>query len=187
MTVALTVGILVAGGVYLILRRELLKVTIGFVLLGHAVNLLFVTTGGLDRRLPALLGQNSSDTAADPLPQAFVLTAIVITFGITVYLLALMRADGLNKKHGEAGAGALGPEGAGDGRSAKIPPERRGDEPLADPLTDPEAARGGGSSSRESSSGESDEGDGEATGTADGAGERAEHSTEDQKAGKEKR
>ncbi|NJP67200.1 sodium:proton antiporter [Streptomyces spiramenti] len=108
MTAALTVGILVTGGVYLMLQRELLRATFGFVLLGHAVNVLFVTSGGLERRAPALLGQNSPEVAADPLPQAFVLTAIVITLGVTVYLLALMRAEGLHRKHhGE------GPEGEG--------------------------------------------------------------------------
>jgi multicomponent Na+:H+ antiporter subunit C len=98
MTAALTVGVLVAGGVYLILRRELLRVTLGFVLLGHAVNVLLVTSGGLGRREAPLLDQDSAGRAADPLPQAFVLTAIVITFGITVYLLALLRAEGLRRQ-----------------------------------------------------------------------------------------
>ncbi|WP_146056987.1 MULTISPECIES: sodium:proton antiporter [unclassified Streptomyces] len=147
MTAALTVGILVAGGVYMMLQRELLRVTFGFVLLGHAVNVLFVTSGGLDRRAPALLGQTAPEDAADPLPQAFVLTAIVITFGITVYLLALMRAEGLRRKHaGEQPEGdgpetpddldVLAAERAGTGRHSApgtgptdgidIPPERIG-------------------------------------------------------------
>lgn len=92
MTAALAVGILVAGGVYLILQPNLIRVAIGFVLLGHAVNILLVAAGGMSRRAAPLIGQSEIEQAADPLPQAFVLTAIVITFGITVYLLALVRA-----------------------------------------------------------------------------------------------
>lgn len=93
MTAAIAVGLLVAGGVYLILQRGLIRVVIGFVLLGHAVNVLVLSAGGMDRRGLPLIGQVDPDQAADPLPQAFVLTAIVITFGITVYLLALARAS----------------------------------------------------------------------------------------------
>lgn len=92
MTAALMVGLLVAGGVFLLLRRGLLRVILGFVLLGHAVNVLLVSAGGMARRGVPLLGEAEADVAADPLPQAFVLTAVVITFGITVYMLALARA-----------------------------------------------------------------------------------------------
>ncbi|MFY1699190.1 sodium:proton antiporter [Solwaraspora sp. WMMA2101] len=92
MTVALMVGILTAAGVYLILHRGLIRVIIGFVLLGHAVNALLLAAGGLWRREPPL-GEVDLATTADPLPQAFALTAIVITFGITVYLLALTLAS----------------------------------------------------------------------------------------------
>ena len=93
MTAAIAVGLLVAGGVYLILQRSLIRVVIGFVLLGHAVNVLVLSAGGMDRRGLPLIGRGDPAAAADPLPQAFVLTAIVITFGITVYLLALVRAS----------------------------------------------------------------------------------------------
>jgi multicomponent Na+:H+ antiporter subunit C len=91
-TAAIAVGVLVAGGVYLILQRGLLRVVLGFVLLGHGVNVLLVAAGGMDRRGVPLIGQVDPAEAADPLPQAFVLTAIVITFGITVFLLGLLRA-----------------------------------------------------------------------------------------------
>ena len=93
MTAAIAVGVLVAGGVYLVLQRGLVRVVIGFILLGHAVNVLVLSAGGMDRRGLPLIGQGDPAQAADPLPQAFVLTAIVITFGITVYLLALVRAS----------------------------------------------------------------------------------------------
>ncbi len=107
MTAAIAVGVLVAGGVYLILQRDLLRVVIGLVLLGHGVNILLVAAGGMARRGTPLIGQVDPDTAADPLPQAFVLTAIVITFAITVYLLAL------------AGAGA-GESADDDGEPAEV-------------------------------------------------------------------
>ena len=95
MTLALAVGILVAGGVYLILQRGLIRVAFGFVLLGHAANLVLLAAGGADRRTAALVsGATAEEVAAtaDPLPQAFALTAIVITFALTVYLFGLVAA-----------------------------------------------------------------------------------------------
>ncbi|MET0189010.1 MAG: sodium:proton antiporter [Pseudonocardia sediminis] len=94
MTAAIAVGLLVLGGVYLILQRGLYRVVLGFVLLGHAVNVVLLAAGGLERRAPALLGQVDAGQAADPLPQAFVLTAIVIAFAITVLLLGLLHRGG---------------------------------------------------------------------------------------------
>lgn len=89
MSTAVLVAVLVAAGVYLLLQRGLVRVTFGFVLLGHAANVVLLGAGGMDRRDPPLLAEGSAAQAADPLPQAFALTAIVIAFGITVYLLAL--------------------------------------------------------------------------------------------------
>jgi len=94
MTAAIIAGVLVAAGVYLLLQRGLVRVTIGFVLLGHAANVVLVASGGMAWRQAPLVGDGDTAQMADPLPQAFVLTAIVITFGITVYLLALARAGG---------------------------------------------------------------------------------------------
>ncbi|MCZ2822251.1 sodium:proton antiporter [Modestobacter sp. VKM Ac-2977] len=105
MTAALVVGLLVASGVFLLLRRGLLRVVLGFVLLGHAVNVLLVSAGGMQRRGVPLLGEAEADVAADPLPQAFVLTAVVITFGITVYMLALARAGDPGATTGEPAPG----------------------------------------------------------------------------------
>ncbi|MFD1661723.1 sodium:proton antiporter [Streptomyces caeni] len=93
MTAAIAVGVLTAGGVFLILRPGLIRITMGFVLLGHAANILLLASGGLNRRQAPLVGTGNPDRMADPLPQAFVLTALVITFGITVYLLGLARAQ----------------------------------------------------------------------------------------------
>ena len=89
MILALVIGALVTGAVYLLLQKDRLRVIIGFVLLSHAVNLLFFSAGGLDRRGEPLGSDPDLASTADPLPQAFVLTAIVIAFAITIYLLVL--------------------------------------------------------------------------------------------------
>lgn len=89
MTVAVTVAILTAGSVYLLMQREMVRIVLGFILLSHAVNLLLVSTGGPARRDAPFQGQVDVATAADPLPQAFTLTAIVISFAITIYMLTI--------------------------------------------------------------------------------------------------
>ncbi len=89
MTVATTAGLLVAGAVYLLLQREMLRVVLGFVLLGHAANLVLMAAGGTDRRGEPFGTPGDPSTIADPLPQAFVLTAIVIAFSITIFMLVL--------------------------------------------------------------------------------------------------
>lgn len=82
-----TAGILCACGTYLILGRQLSRIIIGIGLFGHGVNVLLVLSGG-DGGAPAFAG-GDVEGFADPLPQAFVLTAIVITFGVISFLLAL--------------------------------------------------------------------------------------------------
>ena len=84
---AVTAGFLCAAGTYLVLGRQLSRVVIGIGLIGHGVNVLLVLSGG-DGGAPAFAG-GDPDGFADPLPQAFVLTAIVITFGAIAFLLAL--------------------------------------------------------------------------------------------------
>jgi len=80
-------GVLCACGTYLVLGRQLSRVVIGIGLFGHGVNLLIVLSGG-DGGDPAFAG-GDTDQFSDPLPQAFVLTAIVITFGVIAFLLTL--------------------------------------------------------------------------------------------------
>lgn len=90
MSAALIVGILAAGGTYLILQRGLVRVSLGFVLLGHAATTLLLAAGGITTREIPFIGEGGPDAAmADPLPQAFALTAIVISFAITAFLLTL--------------------------------------------------------------------------------------------------
>jgi multicomponent Na+:H+ antiporter subunit C len=89
---AIVVGVLYGGAVYLMLRRSLFKLIIGLALLSHAANLLIFTSGGLSRARPPVLEDEQLRNAAglaDPLPQALVLTAIVIGFGVLSFALVL--------------------------------------------------------------------------------------------------
>jgi multicomponent Na+:H+ antiporter subunit C len=81
-------GTLCACGTYLLLARQLSRIILGIGLLGHGVNILLVLSGG-DGGDPAFVDGSDASSMADPLPQAFVLTAIVITFGVMSFLLAL--------------------------------------------------------------------------------------------------
>ena len=89
MTVALAAAaaLLFAIGTYLVLQRRLSRIIIGIGLMGHGANVLFLVSGR--RGDPPLAGSAPASDFSDPLPQAMVLTAIVITFGVTALLLAL--------------------------------------------------------------------------------------------------
>ncbi len=90
---AVAVGILFATGTYMMLRRNLVKIILGLGLLSNGANLLIFTSGGLRAGLPPIIGHNDktlSAAAADPLPQALILTAIVITFGVQAFALVLV-------------------------------------------------------------------------------------------------
>lgn len=89
---AIVVGGLYAAGFYLMLRRSIVKLIIGLALLSNAANLLIFTAGGLTRARPPLLSQGDLGPAgpfADPLPQAVILTAIVIGFGVLAFTMVL--------------------------------------------------------------------------------------------------
>jgi multicomponent Na+:H+ antiporter subunit C len=88
LVMALTVGGLYTVGFYLLLQRSLMRVLLGVVVLGHGTNLLLQLVGGPPARAP-IIGQSPTETFADPLPQALALTAVVITFALTTFLLAL--------------------------------------------------------------------------------------------------
>ena len=81
------VGVMVAAGVTLVLERSLTRILIGFVLIGNGVSVLFLVISGPAGTAP-IVGL-SDDPMSDPLPQAMVLTAIVITLGVTAFGLAL--------------------------------------------------------------------------------------------------
>lgn len=89
---AVLVGGLYATAIYMLLRRSLVRLLIGLGLLSHAANLLIFTAAGLTRTQPPVIDAKStalSTPFADPLPQALILTAIVISFGVTAFALAL--------------------------------------------------------------------------------------------------
>lgn len=89
MIIALTIAILVAGGVYLVMQRGMVRIVFGMGLLSHATNLLILATGIGAWRGEPFAERTDLGVAADPLPQAFVLTAIVITMATTAFMLAL--------------------------------------------------------------------------------------------------
>lgn len=86
--IALSIGVLVACGVYLLLRARTYPVILGIMLLGYAVNLFLVAMGRL-RAAEAPIIQYGVTSYVDPLPQALVLTAIVIGFGMAAFVIVL--------------------------------------------------------------------------------------------------
>jgi len=91
---AIVTGILYSSGIYLILRRSLVKLIIGLVLLGNGVNLLIFLMGGLTKGNPPIIPESAKhigELYADPLPQALVLTAIVISFGLQSFAIILIK------------------------------------------------------------------------------------------------
>ena len=89
LVLTIIMGVLFAAGVYAMLERSLTRVLIGFLLLGNAANLFLLIVMG-DPGVAPFFGAGSPDEMSDPLPQALTLTAIVITFAVSAFLLALI-------------------------------------------------------------------------------------------------
>ncbi len=89
---AFTVWVTLAAGVYLTLSRDALRIVLGLAVLGAAANLVLFAAGRLGSALPAVvpLGEQALTDAANPLPQALVLTAIVIGFALVCFSLVLV-------------------------------------------------------------------------------------------------
>ena len=87
--VASAVGLLTAAGIYLVLRRRTFPVILGTSLLSYAVNVFLFATGRLATDAPPILNKYAEVAYSDPLPQALVLTAIVISFSFFAFLLVL--------------------------------------------------------------------------------------------------
>lgn len=98
LTLAIVVGILFATGTYLVLRCSPIKLILGLGLLSHGVNLLLFGTSGLRHAAPPILDKRTFNSdlvdVVDPLPQALILTAIVISFGVTAFTVVLV-----NRRH----------------------------------------------------------------------------------------
>lgn len=86
--VASSVGLMTAAGLYLLLRAHTFTVVLGLTLLTYAINLFLVSTGRLATNQADILSETQS-SYTDPLPQALVLTSIVISFGMTALILAM--------------------------------------------------------------------------------------------------
>lgn len=100
LVLVVTIGVLFTVGVYLLLERSLSRVLIGIILLGNGANLLFLVAGGAAGR-PPIVGLEPEGQMSDPLPQAMVLTAIVITLGMTAFLLAMAYRSWQLHRHDE--------------------------------------------------------------------------------------
>lgn len=96
---AIAVGLLYAAAIYMMLRRSIVKLVIGLMLLSNAANLLIFTSAGLTPGAPPLIAEGAvlpDGVIADPLPQALILTAIVIAFGVLAFSVVLIhRAYGI--------------------------------------------------------------------------------------------
>ena len=90
---AIVSGVLYASALYMMLRRSIVKLVIGLMLLSNAANLLVFTAGGLTPGAPPLVPEGMSQPVgliADPLTQALILTAIVISFGVLAFAVVLI-------------------------------------------------------------------------------------------------
>ena len=90
----LVMGLLYAGGVYLILRRSMVKLLLGIMLLGTATNILIFVLGAIVKGKPPIIRSSEmtlDPSYADPVPQALILTAIVISFALTAFAIVLLK------------------------------------------------------------------------------------------------
>jgi multicomponent Na+:H+ antiporter subunit A/multicomponent Na+:H+ antiporter subunit C len=90
LTLIVLMAVLYAVGITVMLERSLTRVLIGFMLVGNATNLLILLVSGPNGTAPIVTGTASDEAMADPVPQVLMLTAIVINFGITAFVLALI-------------------------------------------------------------------------------------------------
>ena len=88
LTLALVAGVLVTSGVYLLTERSLTRVLVGVVVMSNGVNILFLVAAGPAGN-PPLLDLFAADSMTDPLPQAMVLTAIVITMAVSAFVVTM--------------------------------------------------------------------------------------------------
>ncbi len=91
---AIITGLLYAAGIYMIMRRSIVKLILGIVLLGNGVNLLIFLLGRITKGEPPIIADNEKlleGVFADPIPQALILTAIVISFGLQSFAIILVK------------------------------------------------------------------------------------------------
>ncbi|WP_028296602.1 NADH-quinone oxidoreductase subunit K [Olivibacter sitiensis] len=95
LTLSIVTGFLMAGGVYLLLHKSFMKMITGIIVFGNAINMFLLIAGGLIRDNPPFVSKTQSDVdalpLADPVPQAFILTAIVIGLGVQAFAIVLFK------------------------------------------------------------------------------------------------
>lgn len=92
--IEITCGILVAVSIYLLLEAALHRKIFAFVLLSTVINIIVLYSGKLTHKNPVFVGAQSHQPFANPVPQALILTAIVIGFGLLIFLCVLMKTAG---------------------------------------------------------------------------------------------
>jgi multicomponent Na+:H+ antiporter subunit C len=90
LTLLIVMGALSACGIYLLLERSLTRVLLGLMLLANATNLLILATGGYAGLAPLYAKDTAAQDYSDPLPQALILTSIVISFAVTAFMLGII-------------------------------------------------------------------------------------------------
>ena len=90
LTLLIVMGVLYACGIYLILERSLTRVLLGLMLLANATNILILATGGYAGMAPLFTKDTDPEAYSDPLPQALILTSIVISFAVTAFMLGII-------------------------------------------------------------------------------------------------
>ncbi|MFZ3451877.1 Na(+)/H(+) antiporter subunit C [Arthrobacter sp. 7Tela_A1] len=89
-TLLLIMGALFAAGIYLVLERSLTRVVLGLAMMTNATNILLLATGGYQGLAPLFSAEIPAEDYSDPLPQAFILTSIVISFSVTAFMLGII-------------------------------------------------------------------------------------------------
>ncbi|MGW3679514.1 Na(+)/H(+) antiporter subunit C [Streptomyces prasinus] len=155
-TMAVVVGGLFTIGFHLMLQRSLMRIVLGFILLGHGTNMLLLVAGGTPGLPPVLEGRPVDPAEpADPLPQAMALTSIIITFGLTAFLMALAyrswRLSGSDEVRDDV-----------EDRRIDIALQRAGADEVTGPPEEPAGTRPGDGPGPGDGSGPGGEGDGDA-------------------------
>jgi multicomponent Na+:H+ antiporter subunit C len=90
LTLLIVMGALYACGIYLLLERSLTRILLGLMVLANATNLLILATGGYAGLAPLFAADTDPEDYNDPLPQALILTSIVISFAVTAFMLGII-------------------------------------------------------------------------------------------------
>jgi multicomponent Na+:H+ antiporter subunit C len=130
LVLVLTAAVLFGAGVYLLLDRSLTRILLGFLMLGNAANLLLFLSSGSFGEPPLVDGTDPADMS-DPLPQALTLTAIVTTFGVSAFVLALIYRSWVISRRAEEDAVQRNEEDVALAETAAFTTEEVTDEDLA--------------------------------------------------------